>query len=47
MALYELDAVANRFGGKYVRKELSATQEITPGYLKRAEEMGIIVDMQK
>jgi len=47
MALYELDAVANRFGGKYVRKELSATQEITPGYLKRAEEMGIIIDMQK
>jgi len=47
MALYELDAVANRFGGKYVRKELAATQEITPGYLKRAEEMGIIVDMQK
>lgn len=47
MALYELDAVANRFGGKYVRKELSATQEITPGYLKRAEEMGIVVDMQR
>lgn len=46
MALYELDAVANRFGGKYVRKELAATQEITPGYLKRAEEMGIIIDMQ-
>ncbi len=47
MSLYELDAVANRFGGKYVRKELAATQEITPGYLKRAEEMSIIVDMQK
>lgn len=47
MALYELDTVANRFGGKYVRKELAATQEITPGYLKRATEMGIIVDMQK
>ncbi|MBR4084896.1 MAG: DUF1887 family protein [Lachnospiraceae bacterium] len=47
MALYELDAVSNRFGGKYVRKELAATQEITPGYLKRAEEMNIIVDMQK
>ena len=47
MALYELDAVANRFGGKYVRKELSATQEITPGYLKRAEEMGIVVEMQE
>jgi len=47
MALYELDAVANRFGGKYVRKELAATQEITPGYLKRAEEMGIVVCMEK
>ena len=46
MALYELDAVANRFGGKYVRKELAATQEITPGYLKRAEEMGIVVNME-
>lgn len=47
MALYELDAVANRFGGKYVRKELAATQEISPGYLKRAEEMGIVVCMEK
>lgn len=47
MALYELDAVANRFGGKYVRKELCATQEITPGYLKRAEEMKIIVNMEE
>ena len=47
MALYELDAVANRFGGKYVRKELAATQEITPGYLKRAEEMNIIVHMEE
>lgn len=47
MALYELDAVANRFGGKYVRKELAATQEISPGYLKRAEEMGIVVCMER
>lgn len=47
MALYELDAVANRFGGKYVRKELTATQEITPAYLKRAEEMNIIINMEE
>lgn len=47
MSLYELDAVANRFGGKYVRKELAATQEITPGYLKRAEEMSIIINMEE
>ncbi len=47
MALYELDAVASRFGGTYVRKELSATQDITAGYLKRAEEMHIIVNMEK
>lgn len=46
MALYELDAVALRFGGKYVRKELAATQEISPGYLKRAEEMNIVVHME-
>lgn len=46
MALYELDAVANRFGGKYVKKELTATQEITPAYLKRAEEMNIIINME-
>ncbi len=47
MALYELDAVASRFGGTYVRKELAATQDISEGYLKRAEEMHIIVNMEK
>ena len=47
MALYELDAVASRFGGKYVRKELCATQEITHGYCKRAEEMHIIINMEE
>ncbi len=41
MALYELDTVARRFGGKYVKKELMATQEIANGYIQRAEEMGI------
>ena len=46
MALYELDAVASRFGGKYVKKELAATQEISQGYRKRAEEMGILIRME-
>ncbi len=46
MALYELDAVASRFGGKYVKKELAATQEISQGYCKRAEEMGITIQME-
>ena len=45
MALYELDAVAGRFGGKYVKKELAATQEINVGYIKRAEEMDITIQM--
>lgn len=46
MALYELDAVASRFGGKYVKKELAATQEISQGYRKRAEEMDIFIQME-
>lgn len=46
MALYELDAVASRFGGKYVKKELAATQELSPGYRKRAEEMDILIRME-
>ncbi|MBQ7774590.1 MAG: DUF1887 family protein [Lachnospiraceae bacterium] len=46
MALYELDAVAGRFGGKYVKKELAATQQISQGYVKRAEEMGIKISME-
>lgn len=41
MALYELDTVAKRFGGKYVRKEISTSQDITEGYLSRAKEMDI------
>ncbi len=45
MALYELDAVAGRFGGKYVKKELAATQEISQGYQKRAQEMNITICM--
>ena len=45
MALYELDAVAGRFGGKYVKKVLAATQQINVGYVKRAEEMDISIQM--
>ena len=41
MALYELDTVAKRFGGKYAKKILMAGQEISEGYLLRAEEMDI------
>lgn len=47
MALYELDTVASRFGGKYVKKELTATQEISQGYRKRAEEMDIVIQMEE
>ncbi len=47
MALYELDAVAGRFGGKYVKKVLAATQQINVGYVKRAEEMDISIQMME
>lgn len=40
-ALYELNTVAERFGGKYARKKLAITQAVTDVYMKRAEEMGI------
>lgn len=43
MALYELDTVASRFGGKYARKELVTAAEIEPHHRQRAEEMGISV----
>ncbi len=43
MALYELDTVASRFGGKYARKELVTAGEIEPHHRQRAEEMGISV----
>ncbi len=42
-ALYELDTIAGRFGGKYSRKVLVTTHQITGVYLERAEEMGIEV----
>ena len=40
-ALYELDTVAGRFGGKYARKVLVVIRELDPLYAERAEEMGI------
>ncbi len=43
MALYELETVARRFGGRYVRREMIAGQHMTEGYEARAEEMGIQV----
>ncbi|MBQ9960480.1 MAG: hypothetical protein IJP00_01085 [Firmicutes bacterium] len=41
MDLYELDAVATRFGGKYAKKVLMAPQGMNKAHRKRAEEMGI------
>jgi hypothetical protein len=40
-ALYELDTVAHRFGGKYAKKRLVLTAEISEVYQERALEMGI------
>ena len=42
-ALYELEAVARRLGGKYVRKKLVLMQELGAAHRLRAEEMGIEV----
>lgn len=41
MALYELETVAGRFGGKYAKMELAATQKLSGAYEERAEEMEI------
>jgi len=43
MALYELDTVAKRFGGRRAKKILAVGQKLSSGYAKRAEEMGIEV----
>lgn len=43
MALYELDAVASRFGGKYAKKRLVVSKPLSRGHALRAEEMGIEV----
>ena len=42
-ALYELDTVASRFGGKYARRELVTAGKMEFHHGRRAEEMGIIV----
>jgi len=43
MSLYELETVANRFGGKYAKKVLVIAKEMAAGHLLRAKEMGIEV----
>ena len=43
MALYELDTVASRFGGKYAVKELVTASQVDAHHKQRAEEMGITV----
>ena len=42
-ALYELDTVASRFGGKYAKKMLVMSKPLSKGHVLRAEEMGITV----
>lgn len=42
-ALYELDAVVSRFGGKYIKKVLVLSKELSRGHALRAREMGIEV----
>ena len=42
-ALYELDTVANRFGGKYCKGVLVTAKPLSRVYLERAEEMKIEV----
>ena len=46
-ALYELETVARRFGGKYAKKVLAVTSSIGEAYLARAEEMGIEIQCEK
>lgn len=41
MALYELDTVASRFGGRYAKKVLAVAKEVMPTHLLRAKDMGI------
>ncbi len=42
-ALYELETVANRLGGKYAKKELALVHLMGEVYMNRAEEMNIKV----
>jgi hypothetical protein len=43
-ALYELETVAERFGGKYAKKILKTAQPLNEVYRERAAEMGIVVE---
>lgn len=43
--LYELEAVANRFGGRYARKKLVTAHPLNPTTEKRAKEMGIELEV--
>ena len=45
-ALYELDMVATRFGGKYAKKKLVITKFMPEIYRTRAEEMSIEVNFE-
>ena len=47
MAFYELDTVAKRFGGKYVKKEFSTGSEMNESSACRAKEMNILPVMPK
>lgn len=47
MALYELETVATRFGGKYARKVLMVAKDVAGGHTLRAEEMGIEIKLLK
>ena len=46
-SLYELETVANRFGGKYARKILIVPKDLSEGHKLRAEEMGIEIKVLK
>lgn len=44
-AMYELETVAKRFGGKYAKKRLVTMAEIKGAYKERADEMGIALEV--
>lgn len=46
-ALYEIETVAQRFGGKYAEKVLVTMEELKPVYRDRAAEMGIEIRTEK
>ncbi len=46
-AFYELETIADRFGGKYAKRVLAVVSEPGPTHLKRAEEMNIEVRVYK